>query len=233
MASLKTKKKKKKKGTPSKDTNTKKATKKKKKKHLVKLKEKPDLDAGLFGNLNNHAKQPVINGPPKKYLRAPEWNPKTAEIYKSYPKWGEKFFESYRIHKVQNTACTAINIHPNTLRRYKRGCKEFRSACDDIYNELTDTLERSALSRAVHGVDEVCLHEGQPIWITDPITKEKGFLTKKKYETSLTIFMLKGRRREIYYPENQNLGGTADDKAAAVREAIAEIAKVMAPEPLE
>ena len=141
------------------------------------------------------------------------------------------FLEFYEVHYVQSTAADNTGIHMTTLRRYLRGCKEFRDAADQVKYRITDMLEKSALHRAVHGTDEIFLFEGEPVYLVNQVTKKKSLLPliRKKWETNLTVFMLKGRRREEYYPENQGSGGTADDKAAAVREALAEITKVMAP----
>lgn len=232
MASLK-KKKKKKKGTPLHNKNTKNIKKTKVKKKVTKRKRLPkvinDEDISQFIHSNN----PEQSEPLKKRSRAEPWDANKSAMYKSWPHWGDVFLKAYRQHRIQGIASDVVNVSYTTLGRYKRGCKEFRDACHEVYHEQTDTLERSALSRAIEGTDDVVLFEGLPVYITHPVTGKKTFLTRKKYETALTIFMLKGRRREIYYPENQNLGGTADDKAAAVRDSIKEILKIMTPKPKE
>lgn len=156
-----------------------------------------------------------------------KFDPKTAEIYKSWPKWGDKFLAALSKRGGYYAAAHTINIDPSTTQRYKRSCKEFREACEDIYHAETDDLEACMMHRAKHGNDDLVLFEGEPVTIVNEETGERDYLYKRKYETALSIFMLKGRRRETYYPEGGYVGGTADDKALAVRESIVDIMKVM------
>jgi len=200
----------------------------KKKKKSVKQDKKIDLVDLIKKAALSKAKD--SEDPPKKRAERPT-RQADSPIYKTWPTWGNNYLKAYRTHYVQSLTCDAIHIHMTTLRRYMRGCKEFRDACDMEKHAITDLLEKSALHRAVHGTDEIFLFEGQPVYLVDQVTDEKSLLPllRKKWETNLTVFMLKGRRREEYYPEQQGSGGTADDKAAAVREALEEITKVMAP----
>jgi len=179
----------------------------------------------------NNKNSVVISTPPFRRVGRPPAHDVTGEIYKHWPDWAEQYLELYATHYTKSIACAELPIHADTLRRYMRGCREFRTACEDVRDSITDKIEKSATHRAIHGTDELYLWEGEPVFTEDPKTGEKCFLTKKKWETQLTTFMLRGRRRETYYPENQGTGGTTDDKATAVREVLAEITKVMAPPP--
>ncbi len=150
-----------------------------------------------------------------------------SDIYKKWPSWGDRFLEKLTQKGGYYAAARAINIGAKTFYRYRRGCKEFREAVEDIYHAETDELEQCLMERAKHGTDDLVIHEGEPVRVENPYTGEYEYLYKRKYETALSIFMLKGRRREVYYPEGGVASGTADDKAAAVRESIMEIMKVM------
>ena len=187
----------------------KKSTKKKVKKKVVKPKEE-DATNTIY----------------KK--REPEkFDPANVEVYKNWPKWGERYLAVLNKRGGYYAAAHAIGIHPSTIFRSKRSCKEFREACEDIYHAETDDLESCMMDRAKFGSDSIVLFEGEPVKIHNTKTNSYDYLYKTKYETALSIFMLKGRRRETYYPEGGFVGGTADDKAQAVRESIADIMKVM------
>lgn len=149
-----------------------------------------------------------------------------------WPEWGEKFLRVFMKEKTIYHACHAMGISRDAVTRYKRHCKKFRDAFYDTKESLTDLIEQSAMNRAIHGNDKLVLHNGVPVMIQ--VEDEKGKITKeylweKKHETALTIFMLKGRRRDEYYPEMQQSQGSNDERAAAVLQVIAEISNIMAP----
>ncbi len=150
-------------------------------------------------------------------------------VHNAFPEWGEKFFKLFPIHKTIYHTCAAMGISRHTVTKYKTHCKKFREMFYDAKEDLTDMIEESGMNRAIHGHEKLILHEGKPVMVKLPGMTKAAPLWEKKYETSLTIFMLKGRRRDEYYPEMKSGGGTNDDKANAVLQVIQEIKNVMAP----
>lgn len=151
-------------------------------------------------------------------------------VHGRYPHWGAKFIALFPKFKTITHTAQKMGISRDAVTRYKRHCKKFR---EDFYNAkeaITDLIEESAINRSIDGIEKLVLYEGKPVYVKLPGMEEQMPLYEKKYETSLTIFMLKGRRPEEYYPEMQHGGGTTDDQANALLQTIAEIRNVMAPQ---
>ena len=102
---------------------TKKSVRKKVKKKLVKKKTTTKL----------RAKQEKIVTPLKG--SAPKVQ-NDAAIYKTWPSWGNRFLEALDNEKGYYIAARAINIHGQTMFRYKRSCKKFREACEERFLNL-------------------------------------------------------------------------------------------------
>lgn len=157
--------------------------------------------------------------------------PKKESPYAKYPEWGERFIKMYREEFTIFHAAKRINTSRNTVTKYKKYCKAFRADIEKAEEDVTDMLEKSMMHRATHGVQKLVLYNGVPVKIQVKVNgrTKKLDLYETKYETALAIFMMKGRRRDKYYPELEYGGGTTDDKASAVIQTIAEIRNIMAP----
>jgi len=79
-----------------------------------------------------------------------------------------------------------MRIGRTTAYRWRAEDPEFAAVWHAIDEELTDDLEESALSRATFGIRHDIYHDGKRVG------------AERKFETVLTIFMLKARRRERY-----------------------------------
>jgi hypothetical protein len=61
-----------------------------------------------------------------------------------------------------------------------------------------DTMEKEAIRRAKHGVLEPVVSKGEVVFWTNPETGNKEMLQQRKYSDGLMMFILRGRRRDIY-----------------------------------
>lgn len=122
----------------------------------------------------------------------------------------------------------------------------FAKRWDEIADTHRDNLEQSAMLRAIQGVEEPVIFKGKPM--LDPKTGKP--LTVTRYDTALTIFMLKAHRPERYRgidwrggdgagggPQGGGPGaveGGPLERAQAVRAALEDLVKatVVTPPPL-
>jgi len=67
-------------------------------------------------------------------------------------------------------AATEAGVNRATVYRWKESDAEFALAWDDALEEGTERLEREALRRAMVGVEEPVIYQGQltPVWETNP-----------------------------------------------------------------
>ncbi len=79
-----------------------------------------------------------------------------------------RFLAEYAKHGTVAHAAATAGIARSTIYQWRDADAEFAAAMDSAYQVSTDTLEASAYTRALAG------------------------------DTTLTIFLLKGRRREVY-----------------------------------
>jgi hypothetical protein len=93
---------------------------------------------------------------------------------------------------------------------------EFADAMRKAFQEAADHLEAEARRRAVEGVERKKFHKGKPI--RDPRTHRQ--YVEREYSDTLLIFLLKGRRPEVFGDKVQlthdgTLRTTTDVTAAA------------------
>lgn len=78
------------------------------------------------------------------------------------------FLSEFPKHGTILKTAEAVNVHRSTINRWKNDDPQFRQAFLELDNEVTETLEEAAMQRALAGSD------------------------------TLTIFLLKSRRPEVY-----------------------------------
>lgn len=95
-------------------------------------------------------------------------------------------------------AAEAVGVDRSTAFRWLQNDPEFKAAFDDAEQQAADALEREARRRAIEGVNEPVIWQGQMTMVEDPETGEERPLTVKKYSDTLLIFLLKGAKPEKY-----------------------------------
>ena len=125
-----------------------------------------------------------------------------------------RFLEGLETYKSVSHARRYAGISRSTAYRWRDEDPPFAEAWDDVLESAIDDLEASALQRATSGsiVEQVLDSDGN-------VLKEK-----RVWETGLTVFMLKTRRKPIYNIKQGETGEgdtEAHDFATRIREAHA------------
>lgn len=103
----------------------------------------------------------------------------------------EKFLNYMKTKRVRGiaSACRAFGISPGTVGNWKRTDPKFREALIEIQTHVVNELEESAISRAIDGWDEPIYYQGVQCG------------TVRKFSSTLTTFMLKALRPDVYFLE--------------------------------
>ena len=144
--------------------------------------------------------------------------------------WREPFLAALRDWPIVQHACDAVGIQRCTAYRARADDKAFAEAWDDAMEAGVDKAEQEAFRRAVRGVDEPLVHQGQITPLMAPMVDENGQpvideLTKtqkwgpvldadgrpvpqtiRKYSDSLLALVLKGRRKKVYADRTELTG---------------------------
>ena len=124
--------------------------------------------------------------------------------------WQPKFLKALREEMSVVNAAAVANISRKTAYKYRKSDEAFRMAWDDVIESNVDDLEASAFKRATEG------------WLEPVYYRGKVVGAQRKYDTALTIFLLKCWRRERY---GHGVDGHGIDPMALMAERYAEIRK--------
>lgn len=116
-----------------------------------------------------------------------------------------RFLRLFREKRSVLHACAAMRIHRCTAYEWKKLDADFAKIWDEIDVELDDELEDSARHRATFGLERGVFHNGRRV------------ATERHFETSLTIFLLKARKKDVYQFGVDAMGPADAEKAKAVR----------------
>lgn len=105
--------------------------------------------------------------------------------------------------------------------------EEFKAAWEEAQQQANDALEREARRRAIEGVEEPVIHQGQLTLIQDPETGEIRPLTVRKYSDTLLIFLLKGNN-PAKFRENATVEVAGPGGGPIKTEAKVEVAPITA-----
>jgi hypothetical protein len=75
----------------------------------------------------------------------------TEAPYKFGPEQRVRFLDLIRAGMGRQSACRAIDIHPETMRRYSRASQEFRDALADAEEEAAEPVEAKLYEAAKNG----------------------------------------------------------------------------------
>lgn len=111
------------------------------------------------------------------------------------PEYKEKICELLRSGLFVSEIAQELNIGVRSIRLWRESDKQFDSDYSDAESHATDSLEKEAVRRAKSGVLEPVISAGKVVMDPDDPTKP---LMIRKYSDSLMMFLLKGKRREVY-----------------------------------
>lgn len=100
--------------------------------------------------------------------------------------WKPLFLEKLREHANISRAAKDAGISRKTVYKERDNSTTFANEWDDALEEGIDYLEEEARRRAFEGVDEPLMFQGIKVG------------TVRKYSDTLMIFLLKGRRPDVY-----------------------------------
>lgn len=119
-------------------------------------------------------------------------------------RWVGPFLAAFSLTGNVSESARIAKVERNRVYAYMRESTDFAEAFATAQEEADDILEREARRRAVEGVDEPVIHQGElcGVWVDkDGKTVSQDTpdaklipLTVKKYSDTLLIFLLKGQR---------------------------------------
>lgn len=119
----------------------------------------------------------------------------TAERLAKIPEYKDQIIEGLRQGLFMSEIVGELEIKTALVRKWRAEDREFDEACADAIEEYMDGTEKEAVRRARYGTLEPVISQGKVVM--DP--KNPGEpLMQRKYSDSLMMFILKGRRREVY-----------------------------------
>lgn len=158
--------------------------------------------------------------------------------------WVPNFLKSLAEHGIVRTAANLAAVDRTTVYRRKESDEEFAKAFDDAMETAIDTLEQEARRRALHGVEEPVIYQGQPTPLFERdaagnVVMDDGgrpklrmnpdgtvaLLTIRKPSDAMMALMLKGRRKRVFADRTEITGADggpvkhADESSRAARAA--------------
>lgn len=175
-----------------------------------------------------------------------------------YAAWFTPFLEALADTGNVSQACRSAGVSTTTVYALKKKDADFAAAWDQAEEDAADTLEAEARRRAVQGVQEPVVYQGQltPVWARGPDGKlleeaydvtvngavtqhtrpvqqvdEHGrpvWLTITKHSDALLALLLKGRRKRVFADRTELTGADGGPVAMDSTARSARIAYLMA-----
>lgn len=105
----------------------------------------------------------------------------------------EDFLKALKEIGTVQRACNSINIHRNTAYEWKHADPDFSAKWDAVVESHIEELETEARRRAYEGVKKPVYQGGELV----------GHV--QEYSDTLLIFLLKGRRPEVFAERSRNV----------------------------
>jgi hypothetical protein len=142
-----------------------------------------------------------------------------------YP-WTHRFLAALAQTGVASTAAKHVGVSTASVLARRKVDPDFEEAYLQALEESVDLLDSALRSRALHGIEEPVVYQGQltPVWeigpdglpVVDIITGRPvqaknpdgspKWLTVTKYSDALLMFALKGNRRRLYGDKQEITG---------------------------
>lgn len=164
----------------------------------------------------------------------------------SLPAWFRPFCDDLRVTGVLAQSARRVGAPYSSVTQLRATNADAAAEITDALEEATDALEAEARRRALEGVNEPVVYQGQltPVWEYDPdgsisldlVTGKPiqarnpdgspKWLTINKRSDALLMFQLKGLRRRVYGDKQEITG--ADGGALALVDDTKKAARVAA-----
>lgn len=164
-------------------------------------------------------------------VRKPDrFGPWTQERIDSIPEYKRAIVKGIRDGLWISEISEQIRVGTGTIADWRQQDTEFGDLYREAESAFVDTLEREAIRRAMHGVADVVISGGKVVMDPRTLTDEDGPkpLLRRTYSDGLMMFVLKGRRRDVYGDKLEtdnthkiNVDGAREQLAAKLRQAAA------------
>ena len=144
----------------------------------------------------------------KKKKPAKQASAQRTKRTRSTPDWSPRFLAALAESACILHACTLAGVSRTNVYQRRDADPEFAAALASALEDATDALELEARRRALHGVDEPVVYQGElmGVWVNargDIVAEGTAGarqipLTVKKYSDALMALLLKAHRPERY-----------------------------------
>lgn len=142
-----------------------------------------------------------------------------ARTRRTRKKGPDLFLGSLRTTGNVGLSCTAASIGRSTVYEWRGKDEAFASAWADALEEAADVLLAEARRRAIEGVEEPIMHQGQVV------------TTVRRYSDLLLIFLLKSARRRDFDPSGYIHLKCYEELEARMKEFTDRLQKLQQPQP--
>lgn len=164
----------------------------------------------------------------EKELVPDRFGPWTAERRALIPRYKSQIVDGLRNGLWPSEISEQIQVGTKAMSQWRQQDRAFGDLCREAEEACIDRLEQEAVRRAMHGVADVVIHGGKIVM--DPRTSDDPDgpkpLLKRTYSDGLMMFILKGRRRDVYGDKLEtdnthkiNVDGARESLAAKLRAA--------------
>ena len=108
--------------------------------------------------------------------------------------WKPVFLRVLDEQRSVTLAAEAAGVHLSTVYEARRTDAAFGEAWAGVETKLTESLEREAVRRAYDGWDEPVFQKGEQVGVV------------RKYSDPLLMFLLRGRRPDVYRDRTELTG---------------------------
>lgn len=112
-----------------------------------------------------------------------------------------------------------LGVPMSVIRRWRSEDHFFNVYYSDAETAYVDTIEKEAIRRAKYGILEPVVANGRVVM--DPTTNDTQPLMSRKYSDPMLMFILKGKRREVY-GDRQQIEQNTTLNVAGIKDALIE-----------
>ena len=152
------------------------------------------------------------------------------ERLRKIPEYKEQIIEMVRTGMFISEIAENVNIAARTITMWRHRDREFGEAFADAESQYMDVLEKEAIRRAYSGVTEPVVSAGKLIMDPDPEKAGKPLMVRR-YSDNLMMFILRGRRRDVYGDKREIDSKHTVDVVGAKSELERKFAAVAGPSP--
>lgn len=158
--------------------------------------------------------------------RPDRFGPWTADRLDQIPEYKKAIIRGIREGLWISEISEQIRVGTGAIATWRQQDIEFGDLYREAESAFVDTLEREAIRRAMHGVADVVIQGGKIVMDPRSDPTDPQPLLRRTYSDGLMMFVLKGRRREVYGDKLEtdnthkiNVDGARESLAAKLRAA--------------